>query len=454
MYVVYILLCSDNSYYTGLTNDLDKRIWQHGTGYFPECYTFTRRPVKLVWLTVVETSEEANKLEQQIKGWSRKKKEALINDNIEELKRLSNYKKKTSEALRQAQGQTEYLIIGQGICGTWLSYYLQKEKRSFLVIDNNHSNSASRIAAGIINPVTGRRIVKTWMIDDLLDFIVPSYKDLGRELAITAIEQENLIDFHPTPQMKIAFEERLNEKADFLFQSPDQEQYRGTFNYDFGCGEVSPCFIVNLKEIIPAWRNKLLAKEQLVEENFEFNELKLTDSSVIYKNIQAKKIIFCDGINSAINPFFKNLPFALNKGEAIIIESPGIPSTHIFKKGMMLTHIENHLYWIGSNYLWEFADDKPSELFRKQTETLLKSWLKVPFKIIDHKASIRPANIERRPFIGFHPLHKSVGILNGMGTKGCSLAPFFAKQLTDHILFQKEILPEADIKRFSKILMR
>ena len=74
MYAVYILLCNDNSYYTGLTNDLDHRMWQHDTGHYMECYTFTRRPLKLVWVNIVETSEEANKLEQQIKGWSRKKK--------------------------------------------------------------------------------------------------------------------------------------------------------------------------------------------------------------------------------------------------------------------------------------------------------------------------------------------------------------------------------------------
>ena len=78
----------------------------------------------------------------------------------------------------------------------------------------------------------------------------------------------------------------------------------------------------------------------------------------------------------------------------------------------------------------------------------------MPFKIIDHQAAIRPANIERRPFAGFHPLNNRVGILNGMGTKGCSLAPFFAKQLVDNIIYNNFIDPEADLKRFSKILAR
>jgi len=271
---------------------------------------------------------------------------------------------------------------------------------------------------------------------------------------IKAIDRKSLVDFHPTPQMKIAFDERAKENADLLCHPKDQWQYQSIFNYDFGFGEVDPCYVVNLKEILPLWRKKLLSNNQLLEEDFEIAELKQTDEEINYKNIKAEKIIFCDGIHSSQNPFFKNLPFALNKGEVILIESPGIPVTNIFKKGMMLTSLESNVYWIGSNYLWEFPDDQTTEQFRKQTELLLKSWLKVPFKIVDHKASVRPANIERRPFVGFHPTYKNVGILNGLGTKGCSLAPYFAKQLADHLIHKKEILPEADIKRFTKILAR
>ena len=84
----------------------------------------------------------------------------------------------------------------------------------------------------------------------------------------------------------------------------------------------------------------------------------------------------------------------------------------------------------------------------------LNFWLKVPFEIVDHVASVRPANMERRPFVGLHPKFSAVGILNGMGTKGCSLAPFFAKQLADHLTEGKPIYADADVKRFEKILAR
>ncbi len=64
MFAVYILLCKDDSYYTGLTNDIETRVWEHETGVFPNCYTFKRRPVKLLWFTVVATSKAAGDLEK------------------------------------------------------------------------------------------------------------------------------------------------------------------------------------------------------------------------------------------------------------------------------------------------------------------------------------------------------------------------------------------------------
>ena len=348
----------------------------------------------------------------------------------------------------------EFLIVGQGISGTWLSYYLNKANKTFLVIDDNNQLTASRAAAGIINPVTGRRIVKTWMIDELLLRLLPAYKQFGKELGINAIFQKNVIDFHPTPQMKNAFDERLKEDNSFLKKPTVENIFNPYFNYEFGFGEVNPCYMVNLQELLPAWRKKLLAENKLLEESFDIKELRRMGKGIQYKNINAEKIIFCDGAASAANPFFKNLPFSLNKGEAVIIESTEIPSSNIFKKGMMLAPLGNNLFWIGSNYTWDFTDINPTEQFRVQTESLLKTWLKVSYKILEHKAAVRPANVERRPFIGFHPVHKNFGLFNGMGTKGCSLAPYFAFQFTQSLVYNKQVNPEVDISRFQKILSR
>ena len=81
-YYIYILHCADNSYYTGSTADLSSRLTEHQEGSNPRAYTYKRRPVKLAWATEVETKREARLLEHQIKGWNRKKKEALIQNNF------------------------------------------------------------------------------------------------------------------------------------------------------------------------------------------------------------------------------------------------------------------------------------------------------------------------------------------------------------------------------------
>ena len=88
MFWVYILKCSDDSYYTGHTDNFEKRISEHITGEL-HGYTHTRRPVKLVYSEYFETRYEALSRERQIKGWSRRKKEALIDNDWELLKTYS-----------------------------------------------------------------------------------------------------------------------------------------------------------------------------------------------------------------------------------------------------------------------------------------------------------------------------------------------------------------------------
>lgn len=88
-FYVYILHCSDGSYYTGHTDNIEKRIQEHYAGALSSCYTFKRRPLKLVFSQDFPTRVEALAAEQQIKGWSRNKKEAMIRGDWAEVSRLA-----------------------------------------------------------------------------------------------------------------------------------------------------------------------------------------------------------------------------------------------------------------------------------------------------------------------------------------------------------------------------
>ncbi|MGH2568921.1 MAG: GIY-YIG nuclease family protein [Bacteroidota bacterium] len=88
---VYILECADDSYYTGSTSQLETRLGQHQQGIY-DGYTARRRPVKLRWSHLLPDIRQAIELERQIKGWSRKKKEAVMNGDIDLLHELAQSK--------------------------------------------------------------------------------------------------------------------------------------------------------------------------------------------------------------------------------------------------------------------------------------------------------------------------------------------------------------------------
>jgi glycine/D-amino acid oxidase-like deaminating enzyme len=401
---------------------------------------------------------------------------------------------------------TDVLIIGQGICGTFLSLELERAGLSCIVIDEERPFTASRAAAGLINPVTGRRIVKTWMIDELLPFAREAYREVGERLGGAGgdsgardgeragfIRQVSVVDFFPTPQMRVAFLKRYEEDPQYLQLPGDDHSWDACFRYELGYGLISPCWLVDMPGLLGAARKRMEERRVLRAERFELGELVVeaagprtaggglraaegprgaeeglqTGGSVTYKDIHAKWVIFCDGIESFTNPYFSRLPFAPNKGEALIVEIPdlgqaggdagrvgGDAGQAIFKKGISLVPWKEGLYWVGSSYEWSFTDPGPTAVFRERMEAVLKEWLRLPFRTVEHFASIRPATLERRPFVGLHPMHPAVGILNGMGTKGCSLAPWFARQLVDKLSKGLSIQADADILRFTKVLSR
>ena len=86
---VYILKCSDKTYYTGVTSNLDKRINEHNYGKHRDSYTYKRKPIELVFYAKFTDINLAIQSEKQIKKWSRAKKEALINGDFEKLPNLA-----------------------------------------------------------------------------------------------------------------------------------------------------------------------------------------------------------------------------------------------------------------------------------------------------------------------------------------------------------------------------
>jgi glycine/D-amino acid oxidase-like deaminating enzyme len=349
--------------------------------------------------------------------------------------------------------KVDYLIIGQGLVGTWLSYYALQAGKTCMVVNDSHTAAASQVASGVINPVTGRRIVQTWMIDTFLPFALNAYSNLGVQLKKTIVREAPVVLIHPSTQMRESFEYRYEHDNVYL-QKNTASDFETFMHVPFGTGQINQTVWIDLNLMIHSWRAQLIQHQQLLDTRFEITDLQITNEGVTWKDIEAKRIVFCDGIGSMDNPYFKMLPFALNKGEALIVEIKDLPNQAIYKNNITIVPWKGQLFWVGSNYEWEFKDASPSEDFRKKMEDILTKLLKVPFTVVDHIAGIRPANQERRPFVGLHPNYPAIGICNGMGTKGCALAPYFAHQFIAHCEKGLPIHSEASLKRFEQILKK
>lgn len=353
----------------------------------------------------------------------------------------------------KAHKKVDYLIIGQGLVGTWLSYYVLQAGKTCMVVNDSHTAAASQVASGVINPVTGRRIVQTWMIDTFLPFALKAYTDLGAQLNANIVKEASVVLIHPSLQMQESFEYRYEHENVYL-QKNNASDFEACMYTPFGTGQINQTIWIDLNLMITGWRQQLINNTQYIDAKFDIADLQITNEGVSWNEIQANQILFCDGIASMENPYFKMLPFAPNKGEALIVEIKDLPNQAIYKNNMTIVPWKDQLFWVGSNYEWEFKDANPSIDFRSKMETALRQLLKIPFNVVDHIAGIRPANQERRPFVGLHPSYPAIGICNGMGTKGCSLAPYFAHQLIAHCEQGSPIHPEASLERFEQILKK
>ncbi len=350
--------------------------------------------------------------------------------------------------------KADYLIVGQGISGTLLSRALIKAGKQVVVIDDGNISSSSKVASGVINPVTGKRLVRTWMIEELLPFARETYEKMGAEFGVSLVSKCNILDFHASRDAAEGFNDKLAEENEYLSQSADESKWQEYFRFNYGIGEIDPCLLVDISAMLRKWRDHLFSKDLLVWNRFRIDDCEIAEGGVRYGDITADKIIFCDGAASAEHPFFNKLTWSKDKGEVLIAEIPVLPSNNIYKQAINIVPWRDGLFWIGATHDWKYSDMQPTAAFRKQTEELLNYWLKLPYKIVDHLVAQRPVNMDRKPFVGLHPAIPSVGIFNGMGTKGCSVAPYFAEQFAQHLVNGTPLMPDVDVRRFAKILSR
>ena len=328
--------------------------------------------------------------------------------------------------------QFDFLIIGQGLAGSILAYELINRGQRVLVLDNDHSGSASNVAAGIINPITGHRLNLSNNFVQLYTRAKEFYASFETKFGtpiFTEIDQVRLIK---NPGQADYFSKRLaqHEYQDFLQKSLDSHLFK---KCPFGTASIKQTAIVDTKLLLKKIQAWLIDHNSYQTLRLDYSTLKFKESNIQYEHINAKNIIFCEGYQAINNPWLKTLPFKLAKGEILTVEQ--FSDSHpMLSWGNWLTPANNGVSKLGSNYAWQDIQlDASSDVKQKLLESL-KSQTHRDANVVKHEVGIRPTTTHRHAFIGNIKALSNAYCFNGFGSKGCLTIPMHADVLCDHLL--------------------
>lgn len=343
----------------------------------------------------------------------------------------------------------DYLIVGQGLAGTLLSHHLLKRGKKISVLDAAQQQTASRAAAGIFNPVTGRSMVKTWKADVLFPYLLNCYEELEQVTGAHFLHRMNIYrPFSSTREQNEWIPKSDNKEfAPYVEYVSDQSMF-GQYAKDRQGGIVlKQSGYVDLPLLITTYRAYLEQLDIFETHRFSENLLSMYEDHIQYNGHTARKIIFCDGPEGRKNVYFRWLPFRPVKGEILYIKlKEQLPM--IFNRGVFVLPLKEGLHKVGATYEHKDLSYTTTLKARNYLCEKLKTLLTLPYEIVGQEAGVRPATKDRRPMVGLHPEYKPLGVFNGFGSKGVSLAPYFAHQFSAFLEEEATLEEAIDINRF------
>ena len=347
--------------------------------------------------------------------------------------------------------QVDYIIVGQGIAGTLLAHDLLEAKQSVLIIDKPNSAMASKVAAGLFNPVGVKRCIRSWRVDDFLPFAIDRYKRLEHKLASSFLNVRPIYRLFANEDNRKQWQIKCSNEGmdDFIgdFEAANTYPY---LKDDFGGASISPAGNLQMIPFLDISRSYFLENNNLLEEEFNFDLLDV--EKAVYKDVQAKKIIFCEGYRAIHNPYFKYLPFSPTKGEVLTIRIPSLEKMDkIVSKGIFIMPLGNYLYRVGATFNHHEWDDVVTPDGVAYLRGKIEEVLEVDYAIVEEKAGVRPTVRDRKPFLGEHPKHKKLAIFNGLGTRGVIQGPYLSAHFTAFLIASEKLTQDIDIQRHKPI---
>ncbi len=220
----------------------------------------------------------------------------------------------------------------------------------------------------------------------------------------------------------------------FIGKEFGKEQFSDAVNTPYGGIFLQHSGMVRTDKCIQVLKKVLSARKVKFENcDFRHDEFRFEKEEVVFRNVKALMVVFCEGWKMIHNPFFNHHLMLPVKGDLLIIESNNLKLDSILMSDGFICPLEENKFLAGSTYDWNFTDLLPDMNSRNKIEKFISKILKVPYRIIDHRSGIRPAMQSRRPVTEIHPEVKRAAVFNGLGTKGYLLAPYFSQKLATEL---------------------
>lgn len=342
------------------------------------------------------------------------------------------------------------LILGQGIAGTLLAFSLIDAGCTITIADPGKPDTSSRVAGGMLHPVTGRNLVKSWKADELIPVAVNVYRQLEKLLGVKFFHLSSTLELYKD----VAHRNEWNNKS----ADPAYANYIGTeckpedvpegIRKGIGGRWLQNGGWINPVVFLGSARSYLEVNHNLITDEVNEEDVRFADGKAEWNDNLFDFVIDCRGAESRKGKWFSWLPFNPAKGELLEFESPGLFLETVVHKSVKIIP-NGKKFLCGATYSWHELDHQPTDKAKNELEKKLQGVLELPYTITGQRAGIRPATKDRRPFTGRHPVYPNLIIFNGLGSKGFMLAPWLASEISAFIREGKPLPEETDISRFS-----
>ena len=350
--------------------------------------------------------------------------------------------------------ECDFLVVGHGLAGATLAYVLRQRGYRVLIFDPGQPDSASNVAAGLMNPVAGKRFALSWRVAELLPFAINFYREMSQRFGRQF--------FFETPIFKLfgSLEEQNSILArsadapwgDFLADLSTTDPGLPGVTAPFGGAWLRHGGHVAVRELLAALAAEGEQKGWLRRETFDWNQVVTDVAGATYAGrVHTRHIISCEGAASIHNPHFNWLPLTPNQGEVLDVTCAGLAAEQVLNRGAYVVPVGADSFRVGATYRWPPFADGPTESGRTELAGRLAGITNQPFAVVGQRAGVRPAVRDRRPLLGPHPTVPGLSFCGGYGSKGVMLAPRLAELLANNLTNGEALWPDASLARYAAL---